>query len=44
MELMRRKVQVAGGGGGGRAVLKVVRSAKWSDGVSGRQETDTGEL
>ena len=44
MELKRRKVRVAGWGAGGRGVLKIVRSAKWSDGVSGRQETDTGEL
>lgn len=44
MELMRRKVRVAGWGAGGRGILKTVRSAKWSDGVSGRQQTDTGEL
>ena len=44
IELMRRKVRVTGLGAGGRGMLKIVRRAKWSDGVSGRQETDRGEL
>ena len=38
MELRRRKEKVAGLGTGGHGVSKTVRSAKWSDGVSGRQE------
>lgn len=44
MELRRRKEKVAGLGTGGHGVSKTVRSAKWSDGVSGRQETDAGEM
>ena len=35
---------MAGWGAVGRGVSKTVRSAKWSEGVSGRQETDAGEL
>lgn len=36
MELMRRKEYVIGGLGVGACTLRVVSSAKWSDGVDGK--------
>ena len=37
MALRRRKLRVMVGGGGGMDTLRVVRIAKWSEGVAGRQ-------
>ena len=37
MALRRRKLRVVVGGGGGTDTLRVVRIAKWSEGVAGRQ-------
>ena len=37
MALRRRKMRVTTGGGGGVDTFRVVRMAKWSDGVAGRQ-------
>ena len=37
MALRRRKLRVMVGGGGGTDTLRVVRIAKWSEGVAGRQ-------
>ncbi len=37
MDLSRRKLRTTVGGGGGADTLRVVRTAKWSEGVAGRQ-------
>ena len=44
IELMRRNDRVTGGCGRGKGMSKTERSAKWSDGVAGRQEMDIGEV
>ena len=37
MALRRRKLRITVGGGGGADTQRVVRMAKWSEGVAGRQ-------
>jgi hypothetical protein len=37
MALRRRKLRMTVGGGGGADIQRVVRMAKWSEGVAGRQ-------
>jgi len=44
IELKRRKDRVTGGCGRGDGVSKAERSAKWSDGVDGRQVMHVGEV
>ena len=43
IELKRRNDRVTGGGSGGDGMSKTERSAKWSDGVDGRQVME-GEM